>query len=135
MRLPIRFSKPSEDIFLEVARLLPQLPIVSRNELVQSRIIKEWEREAVEGRLATLLPSLTHAVDADYRQLVAKAADAPYCFEFLLDEYKIPCGDTALQGLVIHTRLYRPGSGEGSIFYGSWLFRVGNDRYLYWLVD
>ena len=132
--LPIKFLHPSDDVMEQIVSLLPGLPAHAEKILMKHRT-RSQRRRSRKGSAAELRATLKLALDQDYASQLAEAKDVPYVFEYVIQDFTMDTGElTPPRGLMIATRLFAPRQA-GSIYYGSTIYRVGDDLYLYWLSD
>ena len=129
--LPFSFQQPSDEVMQRIAKLFARLPIHGEAAILKRKSRKERKLEH-RSNGAELQRALRHVLDQDYAGNLAEATNAPYFFEYAVQLHK---DDAEEEGLFVGTRLFAPDKGTGSIYYGSTIYRISDDSYLYWLSD
>jgi hypothetical protein len=133
-KLPFSFQQPSDEVMEQISALLPNLPI-QVEEAILKRKSRAERRRSRKGSGSELRHAVRQTLDQDYAEHVAEAKDVAYFFEYVVQYDGESLGSQG-DGLFVATRLFAPQqAGSGSIYYGSFIYRVGDDAYLYWLSD
>lgn len=125
--LPVYFSRPSDDLIIQISKLLEGLPIVSESDLTS------WREDAPNtGNKEEVIGTIAEALKQDFAKNALEATTMPWPFDYVMDNFSI--NDVkALRGLSITTRLISPKRGQGNVLYGPMIFRTSETKYSYWL--
>ena len=125
----ITFAEPTSEFLLKIRRYLLGLNLVHEAEL-PALLKSESEEESRLGSLDDVLSKLSGALKADYEENISEVAEAPWTFDYIVesDGYKG-------LGLSILTRLRSSDPSQGNILYGSQVYRLHEDEFMYWIED
>lgn len=129
--LELFFDEPDAAMFREVAGRLPALPIVSDGDIIAA-VGEERRSQAKVGDALQTVADLKAVFDKDFANNLAEADEVPWTFDYCLTWHDHEAHQESLRGLGVFTRLLSPDAGAGCIFYGSTIYRTGDDRFVYW---
>lgn len=123
------FDEPTFDILTRIRKHLAELNPVNEAEL--QKFLRSNPQEAGEvGDLDAVFLKLSKALSADCEQNLLEVAEAPWTFDYVVehDGYKA-------MGLSVLTRLRSVDATQGNILYGSQIYRLHADSFIYWIGD
>lgn len=127
--LRINFSEPTSDVLLKIRRHLLGLNLVSDVELLELSMVESEEGKRV-GNLDEVLSKLSVALKADFEANISEMAESPWTFDYVVES-----DGCKGMGLSILTRLRSSDPRQGNILYGSQIYRLHEDKFIYWIED
>ena len=121
---------PNDDLFAQLSTLLEEMPVVPKN--LVHRIYKRREVAPIKGTKSDVVRGVREALTRDFFDNINGALGDSCFFDYVIDDFRM-VNAKVLRGLSILTRLFSPNSQHGDIMYGTIVYRVESNCYLFWL--